>query len=235
MAGFFDRVSKVFQAEANTAVARFEDPIKLTEQGIRDLKGNLTEAMTSLAQVKGVSIRLKKEAEDEKRRSADYERKAMTLLQRMQSGDLDKTEAERLAAEALRLKAEADARAASLSQDFTEQERMSGQLQTKVDQLRRDIGRYDNELITLRARAKTATSVKKINQHLAGADSSDTIAMLERMREKVEEEESLAQAYGELNAAPKSADAEIDRALAAPAADTQDSLADLKKRMGIGG
>ncbi len=235
MAGFFDRVSKVFQAEANTAVARFEDPIKLTEQGIRDLKGNLTEAMTSLAQVKGVSIRLKKEAEDEKRRSADYERKAMTLLQRMQSGELDKTEAERLAAEALRLKAEADARAASLSQDFTEQEQMSGQLQTKVDQLRRDIGRYDNELITLRARAKTATSVKKINQHLAGAGSSDTIAMLERMREKVEEEESLAQAYGELNAAPKSADAEIDRALAAPAADTQDSLADLKKRMGIGG
>ncbi len=144
-------------------------------------------------------------------------------------------EAERLAAEALRLKGEADALARSLSQDFTEQERMSGQLQTKVDQLRRDIGRYDNELITLRARAKTATSVKKINQHLAGADSSDTISMLERMRQKVEEEESLAQAYGELSDAPKSAEAEIDRALAAPAADAQDSLADLKKRMGITG
>jgi len=235
MAGFFDRISKVFQAEANTAVARLEDPIKLTEQGIRDLKGNLTEAMTSLAQVKGVAIRLKKDAEDEKRRSADYERKAMTLLKRMQSGDLDQAEAERLAAEALRLKAEADARAGSLSQDFAEQDRLGSQLQTKVDQLRRDISRYDNELVTLRARAKTATSVKKINQHLAGADSSDTISMLERMRQKVEEEESLAQAYGELNAAPKSADAEIDRALAAPAADAQDSLADLKKRMGISG
>ena len=235
MAGFFDRISKVFQAEANTAVARFEDPIKLTEQGIRDLKGNLTEAMTSLAQVKGVAIRLKKDAEDEKRRSADYERKAMTLLKRMQSGDLDQAEAERLAAEALRLKAEADARATALSQDFAEQDRLGSQLQTKVDQLRRDIGRYDNELVTLRARAKTATSVKKINQHLAGADSSDTISMLERMRQKVEEEESLAQAYGELNAAPKSADAEIDRALAAPTADAQDSLADLKKRMGISG
>lgn len=234
MAGFFDRISKVFQAEANTAVARFEDPIKLTEQGIRDLKGNLTEAMTSLAQVKGVAIRLKKDAEDEKRRSAEYERKAMTLLQRMQSGGLEQAEAERLAAEALRLKAEADARATSLSQDFAEQDRLASQLQTKVDQLRRDISRYDNELVTLRARAKTATSIKKINQHLAGADSSDTISMLERMRQKVEEEESLAQAYGELNAAPKSADAEIDRALAAPD-DVQDSLADLKKRMGING
>lgn len=235
MAGFFDRISKVFQAEANTAVARFEDPIKLTEQGIRDLKGNLTEAMTSLAQVKGVAIRLRKDAEDEKRRSADYERKAMSLLQRMQAGGLEQGEAERLAAEALRLKAEADTRATALSQDFAEQDRLGGQLQAKVDQLRRDISRYDNELVTLRARAKTATSVKKINQHLAGADSSDTISMLERMRQKVEEEESLAQAYGELNAAPRSADAEIDRALAAPEADAQDSLADLKKRMGITG
>lgn len=234
MAGFFNRISKVFQAEANTAVARFEDPIKLTEQGIRDLKSNLTEAMTSLAQVKSVGIRLKKDAEDEKRRAADYERKAMTLLQRMQSGELEQTEAERLAAEALRLKTEADTRAAALSKDFTAQEGLAGQLQTKVDQLRRDISRYDNELVTLRARAKTASSVKKINQHLAGADSSDTISMLERMRQKVEEEESLAQAYGELNAAPASTDAEIDRALAAPTADTQDSLADLKKRMGIG-
>ena len=233
MAGFFNRISKVFQAEANTAVTRFEDPIKLTEQGIRDLKGNLTEAMTSLAEIKGVAIRVKKDAEDEKRRSADYERKAMTLLQRMQSGDLEQAEAERLAAEALRLKAEADTRAGSLSKDFTEQDRLAAQLQTKVDQLRRDIGRYDNELVTLRARAKTATSVKKINQHLAGADSSDTISMLERMQQKVEEEESLAQAYGELNAAPASAEAEIDKALAAPAAASQDSLADLKKRMGI--
>ena len=35
MAGFFNRISKVFRAEANTAVGRLEDPIKLTEQGVR--------------------------------------------------------------------------------------------------------------------------------------------------------------------------------------------------------
>ncbi len=234
MAGFFNRISKVFQAEANTAVSRLEDPIKLTEQGVRDLKANLTEAMTSLAQVKAVTLRLNRDAEDERRRAADYERKAMTLLQRMQTGELAQPEAERLASEALRLKGESDVRATALSQDFARQDGMASQLQGKVEQLRRDITRYENELITLRARAKTATSVKKINQHLAGADSSDTIAMLERMRQKVEEEESLAEAYGQLGAAPQNADAEIDRALAAPGADTQDSLAELKKRMNIG-
>lgn len=234
MAGFFNRISKVFQAEANTAVSRLEDPIKLTEQGVRDLKANLTEAMTSLAQVKAVTLRLNRDAEDERRRASDYERKAMTLLQRMQTGELAQPEAERLASEALRLKGESDARATALSQDFARQDGMASQLQGKVEQLRRDITRYENELITLRARAKTATSVKKINQHLAGADSSDTIAMLERMRQKVEEEESLAEAYGQLAAPPQTADAEIDRALAAPQADTQDSLAELKKRMNIG-
>ena len=58
--------------------------------------------------------------------------------------------------------------------------------------------------------------------------------MLERMRQKVEEEESLAEAYGQLAAPPQTADTEIDLALAAPQADTQDSLAELKKRMNIG-
>ena len=171
MAGFFNRISKVFQAEANTAVSKLEDPIKLTEQGVRDLKANLTEAMTSLAQVKAVTLRLNRDAEDERRRAADYERKAMTLLQRMQTGELAQPEAERLASEALRLKGESDVRATALSQDFARQDGMASQLQGKVEQLRRDITRYENELITLRARAKTATSIKKINQHLAGADS----------------------------------------------------------------
>ena len=45
--------------------------------------------MTSLAEVKGQGIRLRKQAEDNKKASADWERKAMVLLQKAQSGELD--------------------------------------------------------------------------------------------------------------------------------------------------
>ena len=63
-------------------------------------------------------------------------------------------------------------------------------LQAKVEKLKRDISKYENELVTLRARARTAESMKKVNKQLAGVDSSSTIAMLEKMKDKVAEEES---------------------------------------------
>jgi hypothetical protein len=66
----------------------------------------------------------------------------------------------------------------------------------------------------------------------ARVDSSLTIAMLERMKQKVEEDEALAQAYGEIADVDTSVDAEINRALASGAqtASTQDKLRELKEK-----
>ena len=204
--GIFARLFKVGQAQAHAVVDKFEDPIKLTEQGIRDLKTDLQNAMTGLAEVKGVSIRLTKEAEDAKRQADEYERKAMLLLQRFKDGQLDQAQAERLATEALNQKELVSQRATRLGHDAEQQQRMATQLQDKVQQLKTTVTTYEQELITLRGRAKTAESTKKINQHLAQVDSSSTIAMLERMKRKVEEDEALAQAYGEVGQAGASID-----------------------------
>ena len=88
--------------------------------------------------------------------------------------------------------------------------------------------------MTLRARAKTAAATKKINQQLSQIDSSSTIALLERMKHKVEEDEALAQAYGEVANVDASVDAEIDRALAdSQTTSPQDRLAELKAKMGL--
>lgn len=40
MAGLFKRIFRVAQAEAHAAVDKLEDPVKMTEQGIRELKQN---------------------------------------------------------------------------------------------------------------------------------------------------------------------------------------------------
>jgi phage shock protein A len=215
-------------------VNKLEDPIKITEQGIRDLKNDLQHAMTGLAEVKGVSIRLTKEADDAKRQADEYERKAVLLLQRFKDGQLDQGQADRLATEALNQKEITGQRAARLSQDAEQQQRMAGQLQDKVQQLKTAITSYENELVTLRGRAKTAESTKKINQHLARVDSSSTSAMLERMKQKVEEDEALAQAYGEVGQVDTSVDAEINKALASSQpSKAQDQLQAMKAKLGI--
>ncbi len=234
MASIFNRLFKWGQAEAHSVVDSLEDPIKMSEQGIRDLKRSMHQAVASLAQVKSVSIRLKKDAENQKRIAGEYERKAMLLLQKLESGSIERAEAEELARAALAKKDEAMGRARSLTRDHKSQQAAADTLQTKVEKLRRDVSKYENELVTLRARARTAESMKKVNKQLAGVDSSSTIALLEKMKAKVEEEESLAQAYGELSDTAESIDDQIDQALALPeAAAGADSLAELKAKMGI--
>ncbi|MDE2725025.1 MAG: PspA/IM30 family protein [Gemmatimonadota bacterium] len=229
----FQRLFSVGKAEVHSAIDKFEDPIKMTEQGIRDLKNDLNSAMTSLAEVKGQAIRLRKQAEDNKKASADWERKAMVLLQKAQSGDLDAGEADRLATEALSRKTEADSRISQFEQDAEMQEDMATKLQSQVEKLKSTIATHENELISLRARAKTAAATKKINKQLAKVDSSGTIAMLERMKERVEEDESLSQAYGEIAGESKSVDEEIDAALSTSSGDTDQRLAELKAKMGM--
>jgi phage shock protein A len=231
----FRRIFKIGQSEAHSIINNLEDPIKMTEQGIRDLKRDLQGAMTGLAEVKGVSIRLSKEAEEAKRQASEYERKAMLLLQRFKDGELDQAQAERLATDALAKKETAGERAARLFKEAEQQQHMATQLQEKINQMKSAISTYENELITLRARAKTAASTKKINQQLAQVDSSSTIAMLERMKQKVEEDEALAQAYGEVADVDTSVDAEINRALAGSGqkSTTQDKLLELKAKLGI--
>lgn len=231
---FFKRLFKVGESEAHSIIDKMEDPIKMTEQGIRDLKNDLSAAMTSLAEVKGIAIRTRKDADKKKNLAADYERKAMLLLQKMQSGELNAADAERLATEALNKKEECAAEGQRLATEAQSHEQRSAGLQSQVSKLKSMITSYDNDLITLKARARTAASTKKINAQLARVDSSSTISMLEKMKAKVEEDESLAEAYGEVAQAGTSVDSEIDAVLGgAKTSGSAEGLLELKKKMGI--
>ena len=236
MSGLFSRVLRLGKSEAHAVMDKFEDPIKMTEQGIRELKKDLEGSMKSLAQVKGIVIRMRNDADNKKKLAADYESKAMALLQKAQQGSLDMAEAERLATDVLGRKETASQEALRLSKELTNQESMALQLQNNVEKLRTTVQRYENDLITLRARAKTAAATRKLNAQIANVDSDGTIVMLEKMRNKVEEDESLAQAYGEIADSGQSIDDQITKALGEGSSTpgVSDSLAALKAKMKIG-
>lgn len=230
----FKRLFRVSQAEAHAIVDKFEDPIKMTEQGIRDLKKDLQASMTGLAEVKAIAVRTRREADNHKKLTVDYERKAMMLLQKMQNGEMDQADAERLATQALNKKEQSAADAVRLAQEAERHEQMAGQLQANVNKIKSSVNTYENDLVTLKARARTAAATKKINQQIARVDSSGTIAMLEKMKGKVEEDEALALAYGEMADLDKSVDDEIDAALkSGNTVSASVHLLELKKKMGI--
>ena len=230
----FKRLFKMAESEAHSAIDKFENPIKLTEQGIRDLKKDLENSIRSLAQVKALTIRLKREASDKKQLASDYERKAILLLEKGQKGGMDAGEADRLASEALAKKEASFTQATTTSQNLVNQEKMTAQLEATIKKLKSQIGQWETELITLRARAKVASSTKKLNQQLAQVDSDSTLVMLEKMKAKVQEDEALAESYGDMAMIESNVDTEINKALAGEGnLKASDSLASLKAKMGI--
>ncbi|MBQ41790.1 MAG: phage shock protein A [Gemmatimonadetes bacterium] len=234
MAGIFQRLFKTGEAQAHALVDKLEDPISMSDQAIRDLKKDLHQSLQSLAEVKSIGIRMNKDADDAKQLAQDYERKAMLLLQKAQSGELDASDADRLAGESLTRKEEAAARAIECGQQAAAQQDMVAKLHNNVNDLKSKIASYENDLLMLKARAKTADATRKINQRMANVDSGGTVALLERMKEKVDEEEALSQAYGEMGDAATSVDDEISKALASGSSvKAKDSLAELKAKMGM--
>ncbi|OGX86666.1 phage shock protein A [Hymenobacter lapidarius] len=228
-----NRLFKIGQSEAHAAVNQFEDPIKMTEQGLRDLRQDLDKSLHGLAEVRAMAIRARNEGESFRTKAADYESKAVLLLQRAHKGDLNATEADRLAGEALLKKAENDAQAARAATDQTKFEHSAAQMDQNVSTLKSTISQWENELRTLKARVTVSTATITINKQLAQLDSSGTVSLLERMKEKIAVQEALAESYGEVAQATKSIDAEIDKALGASGAGkASEELKALKAKLG---
>jgi len=228
----FKRLFKIGEAEAHSAVDKLEDPIKMTEQGIRDMKKDLDKSLHALAEVKALAIRSKNELNSYISKATDYEKKAMVLLQRAEQGQLSAGDADRLASEALVKKDECQGQVDRLSKEQATYDKQVAQLDQSVKTIRSNVSKWENELKTLQARVKVSSTTKNLNKQLAQIDSSSTVAMLEKMKNKVAEEEALAESYGEIANATKSVDDEIDRALEGSAeVKASDSLAALKAKL----
>ena len=108
-------------------------------------------------------------------------------------------------------------------------------MDSNVKRIRSTISQYENELKTLKARVKVSAAAKNINKHLSQIDNSGTVSLLERMKEKVAQDEALAESYGEIANESKSVDEEIDKALAGSGAQAKvaDDLAEMKAKLGL--
>ncbi len=229
MFGWLRRLFGIAKAEANSALDKMEDPVKMTEQGIKDLKEDLRKSLQSLAEVKSMTIKARRELEVTKKTATDYENKAILLLQKAQSGELESSEADRLASQALGKKEQLLSRVTTQEKNVNQYEQMTSKMEVNVQTLKSQISEWENELKTLKARATVSKASQKVNKQMARVDSNDTLARLERMKEKVAEQEALAESYAEVADMDKSVDDEIDQALGESA--SSDSLSQLKAKM----
>ena len=170
---------KVIQSFLHAFVNKIQDPILMAEQGIRDLKKDYDNSMRGLAEIKSLSIETKNKIVEQTEIAKDYERKALTILQKAQAGDLEQAQADRLAAEALKKKQAAIENIKKFTLDARNFEAMAEKLETKIASLKEQIANWENEVKTLKARHKVAITSKKMSKQMISMSGNNAQALLE--------------------------------------------------------
>ena len=174
---------------------------------------------------------MRRKSNEHKEIAAEYEKKAILLLQKAEKAELDPTEADRLAGESLNKKETALKRASDAAASLNKQEELIHRLEATVSKLKSQISHWENELVMLKSRAKVASATKRLNKQLTQIDSSSTVSMLEKMKSRIDEDEAIAESYGEIANLETSIDSEIDKAIGSDQASTDDKLAALKAKL----
>ena len=218
------RISTLLKSNINAMISKAEDPEKILNQLIIDMRQQFIEARKQVAVSIADEKRLKRQYEKELANSREWEKKAMTAV---------KAGRDDLARQALARKSEYD----QLHQQFQEQWMMQKQA---VDQLRDALQRLNQKIQEaarkknlIIARQKRAEAQKKIQETMSGLDDNGAFDTFARMEEKVDRMEAEAQAGLELaGAMGDNLDAEF-RALESSDVAQDDALASLKAKMGV--
>jgi phage shock protein A len=208
-----------------------EDPIKMTDQGIKDLEEDLEKSIKALATVKASCITAKNDLEKAKQDITDYQNKAMTFINAANAGKMSQEEADKLATQCLEKKSQRSRDLPQLESNYNRLQTQVTKFEDTIKNLKSQIDKWKNEAKMLKARAKVSEATANVNKQLAGIDSTDTISMLEKMKEKVTEQEALADSYLEI--AANSGEADIDSAIAqlGGGMEAQNELQALKAQM----
>ncbi|REC42366.1 PspA/IM30 family protein [Chryseobacterium pennipullorum] len=227
----FKRLLTIGKAEIHSVIDSFEDPINATEQGIREMREQLTKSIEALAQLKALAIRKKNEAEAEEQTANDYYNKAIIIVQKAEKGTVDATEADRLAKEALKKQASSLENVRKLQVELDKLHTESDTMQGNINYLKSDIAKWENELKTLKARVQVSEATKDINQKMTQMNTGSAVSMLEKLKERVVQQETLAEAYADLSKSGKTIDEEIDAVVNNNDTQAEEALNKLKETL----
>jgi len=223
--GLFGRLGTLIRSNINELINRAEDPEKMLNQVLVDMKGQLVEAKKQVAVAIADEKRIKKQYEAEVAKAADWEKKAMLAVR---AGNDD------LARAALARKTEHDELAATLKEQWDAQKQSVEQLKEALRGLDSKIEEAKRKRNILVSRQKRAQAQATINQTLSQLNSTDSYdSTFARMDERVTQLEAEAEATAELGALPETSLESQFKALEAGSS-VDSELDALKQKMALG-
>lgn len=215
----FKRLRDLTLSNVFALIEKAEDPIKLTDQYIRDMQEDLADAEKAVAAQIALEKKFKKLYEEQSQLVQKREEQAH-LAAREQNMDL--------ARRALEEKKTAEEKMQQYQASFDQNKAMADNLRGKLEEMRKELTAMKDKRETLVARYSAAKAQKEINRSMAGFGSDTATAGLKRMEEKMLQMEAEAEASNDMSAKEKSLDEEFAKLKKSSA--VEDELADLMKQ-----
>ncbi|HET9709378.1 MAG TPA: PspA/IM30 family protein [Gemmatimonadales bacterium] len=221
--GIWDRLSTLLRSNINDLISRAENPEKMLNQLIVDMRTQLAKAKQQVASAIADEKRLGAQAEQEKKLAEEWEKRA-ELAVRENRDDLAK--------QALLRYNEHVQGAVQLQETWVKHREETEKLKASLRQLNDKIEEAKRKKNILIARAKRAEAHKRIQETMSSMSDKSAFETFERMTEQIEHEERKLIAAAEVNE-DLSGDSLMQQFHSLEKADADQQLVALKQRMGL--
>ncbi|WP_410768473.1 PspA/IM30 family protein [Fontibacillus sp. BL9] len=198
----FKRLRDLTMSNINAMIDKAEDPIKMTDQYIRDMQEDLEDAEKAVAAQIAIEKKFKALFEEQEALVAKRTQQAHTAAQ-AQNVDL--------ARRALEEKKAAEDKMNEYKANYEQNKASADNLRGKLEEMRKQLTEMKNKRETLVARYNAAKAQTEINKAMTGFSSDSAASGLKRMEEKMMQMEAQAEASNELNSKGADLDDEFEK------------------------
>ncbi|HYW50801.1 MAG TPA: PspA/IM30 family protein [Gemmatimonadaceae bacterium] len=187
--GLFDRLSSLIKANLNDLISKAEEPEKLLEQSILDMRSQLAKAKQQVAAAIADEKRLHDQAEAEAKQSQEWGQRAMLAVQQNRDD---------LARQALMREQEHAEHAEQLQRTWQTHQAETEKLKSLLRDLNDKIEEAKRKKNLLLARARRAEAQQRIQNTMSGLSEKSAFEAFSRMEEKIEQNERRLTASAEI-------------------------------------
>jgi phage shock protein A len=223
----FDRISRLFRANVSDIISRAEEPEKMLNQIIADMRTSMVRAKQQVAAAIADEKRLQEQTVQELRQAEDWERRAMLAVRETRDD---------LAKQALLRRSEHVARGSQLQLTWEAHKQETERLKNQLRELNDNIEEANRKKNLLIAKQRRAQAQKRIAETMSRISDKSAFEAFARMEEKISANEQRVRAHIEIDE-EFSGDAlarefkRLESGATAEDADVQ--LRELKQKMGL--
>lgn len=188
--GIFDRIATLFKSNINDLISRAENPEKMLDQIVLDMKNDLGKAKQQVAAAIADEKRLKDQAEQELKAAHDWEQKAMLAI---------KENRDDLAKQALVRQNEHYEHAQALNATWQAHALETEKLKNSLRDLNDKIEEAKRKKHILIARQRRAEAQQRIAATMSSMSDKSAFEAFARMEEKVNQNERMIKASSEID------------------------------------